>query len=145
MQSPEMLIVAGPPGAGKSRNFPLGVLSGRVFNADDRAAELNGGSYRSIPLTVRAQVNREFESFVSNSVSTRQSFALETTLRSGITFEQARHAKSCGFRVAMIYVALRSFELHFGRVVDRARLGGHSASETTLFAGSTKAASPTCR
>jgi len=80
-----MFIVAGPPGAGKSRNFPLDALAGRVFNADDRAADLNRGSYRSIPLSVRAQVNREFEAFVRGNIAAQVSFALETTLRSTIS------------------------------------------------------------
>ena len=71
-----MFIVAGPPGAGKSRNFPLDALAGRVFNADDRAADLNRGSYRSIPLSVRAQVNREFEAFVRGNIAAQVSFAL---------------------------------------------------------------------
>lgn len=62
MKTPEMFIVAGPPGAGKSSVFPLGIFAARVFNADDRAAELNGGSYREIPLYIRHEVNREFNS-----------------------------------------------------------------------------------
>jgi len=56
-----MFIVAGPPGAGKSSLFSLSKFAERVFNADDRAAQLNGGSYESIPLSVRTIVNREFE------------------------------------------------------------------------------------
>ena len=32
----------------------------------------------------------------------------------------------------MIYVALDSFETHLERVIGRAKLGGHSASESTL-------------
>lgn len=49
MTQPEMLIVAGPPGAGKSSVFPLPHIADRVFNADDRAAQLNGGSYGKSP------------------------------------------------------------------------------------------------
>jgi len=36
-----MVIVAGPPGAGKSSLFPLTDFADNVFNADDRAAALN--------------------------------------------------------------------------------------------------------
>jgi predicted ABC-type ATPase len=132
MSGAEMFIVAGPPGAGKSKNFPLVELARRIFNADDRAAEINGGSYRSIPLEVRRQVNREFETFVEANIANGTSFALETTLRSTVTFEQARMAKSVGFRVSMTYVALDSFESHLARVTIRARIGDHSASESTL-------------
>jgi predicted ABC-type ATPase len=84
-----MMIVAGPPGAGKSSVFALTDLTEHVFNADDRAALLNGGSYRDIPLSMRKLVNQDFEQFVHESIEGRRSFALETTLRSDITFEQA--------------------------------------------------------
>jgi predicted ABC-type ATPase len=129
---PEMSIIAGPPGAGKSTVFSLRAFAGSVFNADDRAAELNGSSYRSIPRELRLQVNREFEAFVRDSVANRQSFALETTLRSRVTFDQALLAKAAGFQVFMVYVALDSFESHLERVTRRANAGGHSASEMTL-------------
>jgi len=132
MPKPRMLIVAGPPGAGKSSLFALSALSDRIFNADDRAAALNGGSYQSIPLSVRAIVNREFERYVHASIEAGESFALETTLRSTITFEQAKLARANGFEVAMIYVALDTVEHHIDRVKRRAARGGHSASEATL-------------
>lgn len=49
-----------------------------------------------------------------------------------MTFEQARLAKSVGFRVLMVYVGLESFKLHLDRVKRRAVRGGHAASELTL-------------
>jgi predicted ABC-type ATPase len=132
MSTPRMFIVAGPPGAGKSSIFSLQNFASQVFNADDRAAEMNAGSYRDIPLHVRRAVNQEFERFVHANIAKKQSFALETTLRSKITFEQAQLAKSQGFDVLMTYVALNSFEKHLERVKQRAFLGGHAASEATL-------------
>jgi len=132
MTRPVMVIIAGPPGAGKSSIFSLSDFADTVFNADDRAATLNGGSYQSIPLSVRAVVNREFEQFVHSNIAAGTSFALETTLRSTITFEQAKLAKEKGFRVFMRYVALDTVEQHIERVKRRAARGGHSASETTL-------------
>jgi predicted ABC-type ATPase len=127
-----MFIVAGPPGAGKSSLFPLSKFAERVFNADDRAAQLNAGSYESIPLSVRTIVNREFEEFVHGNIRADTSFALETTLRSKITFEQAKVAKANGFQVAMRYIALDTVEHHIERVIRRASRGGHSASDATL-------------
>lgn len=132
MPAPTMLIVAGPPGGGKSSIFPLASLAEKLFNADNRAAELNGGSFESIPLSVRAVVNREFEEFVHANIREAKSFALETTLRSTITYQQAKLATRNGFRVAMVYVALDTVERHIDRVIRRAARGGHSASETTL-------------
>lgn len=81
---------------------------------------------------MRAAVNREFEEFVLGNIRAGTSFALETTLRSTITFEQAKLAREHGFRVSMFYVALDTVERHIERVMRRAARGGHSASESTL-------------
>ena len=124
---PKMIEVAGPPGSGKSTLYPVSSFGIACFNADDRAAELNGGSYAGISNEVRKAINREFEAFILGSIGRRIDFAIETTLRSDITFEQARLARQAGFVVEMRYVALRGFEMHLDRVKTRAHAGGHSA------------------
>jgi predicted ABC-type ATPase len=131
--SPRMIVVAGPPGSGKSSIFPVSSFGVSCFNADDRAAELNSGSYVGIPKSARQAVNREFEAFVFDCIERRTSFAIETTLRSSVTFEQATLAKAVGFATEMRYLALRDFGMHVERVKARADAGGHSASETTLL------------
>jgi predicted ABC-type ATPase len=79
---PTMIVVAGPPGGGKSTAFPVSGFGVGSFNADDRAAVLNHGSYVGISTQIRQQVNREYERFVIDCIQRRQSFAIETTLRS---------------------------------------------------------------
>ena len=103
-----MVIVAAPPGGGKSNSIPVSRFGIAYFNAGDRAAVLDGGSYVDIPLEVRSQVNREFEEFIRDHIEERVSFALETTLRSSITFEQASAARRAGFETEMHYVAIGS-------------------------------------
>jgi len=132
MPGRRMFIIAGPPGAGKSSLLSSYDFAEHLFNADDQAAQLNAGSYQNIPLSVRMIVNREFEKFVHANIRSGTSFALETTLRSTITFDQAKLAKDNGFRVTMWYVALDTPERHIERVKRRAARGGHSASEATL-------------
>lgn len=131
--SPKMIVIAGPPGSGKSSIFPVSSFGVSHFNADDRAAQLNDGSYIGIPKSIRQAVNREFEAFILDCIDRRRSFAIETTLRSSVTFEQAKLAKAVGFDTEMRYLALRDFGMHVERVKARADAGGHSASETTLL------------
>ncbi len=52
---PVMIIIAGPPGSGKSTAFPVSIFGVAHFNADDRAAALNGG--QGLPTMIRQQVN----------------------------------------------------------------------------------------
>jgi predicted ABC-type ATPase len=127
-----MIVTAGPPGGGKSSLYPVSSFGVAYFNADDRAAELNNGSYVGISSETRGPVNREFEAFVLASIEKRISFAIETTLRGDSTFDQARLAQQAGFIVEMRYLALRDFSLHLERVKSRADAGGHSAPETAL-------------
>jgi predicted ABC-type ATPase len=124
-----MIIVAGPPGSGKSSRFPLSAFGVDWFNADNRAAELNSGSFRRISKEIRAQVNVEFQRWILDHINTGRSFALETTLRSPVTFEQSRLARERGFWVSMNYVAVGSVEESIRRIVERSYRGGHSASE----------------
>jgi predicted ABC-type ATPase len=73
-----MTVVAGPPGSGKSSRFPLSSFHIDWFNADDRAAELNLGSFHKIPAEIRAKVNLEFQQWILDHIRDRQSFAIET-------------------------------------------------------------------
>lgn len=119
-QTPRMIVIAGPPGSGKSTAFPVASFGVDCFNADDRAAELNGGSYLRISRRVRDQVNREFEAFILDHISARKSMAFETTLRSSILFDQTQAAKQRGFTVEMRYLALDRFESNVERFKLRA-------------------------
>jgi len=130
--SPRMFIVAGPPGSGKSTAFPVSGFGVDFFNADDRAAALNQGSYLNISRAIREQVNRLFEAFVADHIERRVSCAFETTLRSGITFEQAAAGRKAGFVIEMRYLAPQDFEMHLERIKMRADMGGHSAPEQIL-------------
>jgi predicted ABC-type ATPase len=127
-----MFVVAGPPGSGKSTAFPVSGFGVDFFNADDRAAALNGGSYLGISRVIRGQVNQLFEAFVMDHIERRVSCAFETTLRSGITFEQAALARQAGFTVEMRYLALETFGMHLERVKMRADRAGHSAPGPVL-------------
>ena len=129
---PKMIVVAGPPGSGKSVAFPVDSFGVDSFNADDRSAQLNNGSYQGIPLEIRAIVNKEFEAFVEDHIRNHKSFAIETTLRSDITFRQAGQARAEGFEIQMRYIALNGFAQNLKRVIARALAGGHSAPADQL-------------
>ena len=80
MARPRMIVVAGPPGSGKTRYFPVTAFGVDAFNIDDRCAQILG-SYRAIPRDVRRSVAKECERFVLDHISQRQSFAASSPPR----------------------------------------------------------------
>jgi predicted ABC-type ATPase len=131
---PRLFIVAGAPGSGKSRSFPVSEFGVEYFNADDRAAQLNGGSYHDIPLTIRALVNREFESLIASHIANQTSLALETTLRSPIVFDQIRSARQSGFEIMMRYIGIADPAINLKRIKVRFKRGFHAAPVDVLMA-----------
>src|SRR4029077_4238790 len=104
MARPRMIVVAGPPGSGKTRYFPVSAFGMDSFNIDDRCAQILG-SYRAIPRDVRRAVARECEKFIDDHIAARTSFAVETTLRTTVAIDQAKRAGTSDFSTEMIFVA----------------------------------------
>jgi len=133
MARPRMIVVAGPPGSGKTRSFPVSAFGVDGFNIDDRCAQILG-SYRAIPRDVRRAVAKECERFVLDHIERGQSFAVETTLRTTAAIEQAVLAQRNGFVADMQFVATDSIDENVARVIQRAQAGGHGASEREIRA-----------
>ena len=104
-----------------------------AFNIDDRCAQILG-SYRAIPRDIRRAVASECERFVLDHIERRQSFAVETTLRTSAAIEQAGLARKNGFATEMRFVATDSVAENVARVLQRAQAGGHGASEREIRA-----------
>ncbi len=132
MLKPQMIVIAGPPGGGKSSLFPVRNVGVDWFNSDDHAAKLNGGSYHNIPVLARAAAGKALEQFIETHIDQGRSFAFENALRTTSGFAQMRRAKQWGFEVLLDYLASGPVEEHIRRVRNRAALGGHSATERKL-------------
>src|SRR6266566_443619 len=118
MPRSRMIVVAGPPGSGKTRYFPVTAFGVDAFNIDDRCAQILG-SYRAIPRDVRRAVAKECERFVLEHIEARESFAVETTLRTGAAIDQAHLARKAGFGTDMRFVATDSIAENVARVLQR--------------------------
>jgi predicted ABC-type ATPase len=133
MARPRMLVVAGPPGSGKTTYFPVNAFGVDSFNIDDRCAQIQG-SYRAISREVRRAVAKECEQFVRRHIEQGLSFAVETTLRTTAAIEQAGLARKHGFATQLRFVATDSITENVSRVLQRAQGGGHGASEHDIRA-----------
>lgn len=125
---PTMIVVAGPPGSGKSTLMPVRLLGVDSFNVDDRCRQLHG-SYEGIPRRVRMVAGAECEAFVRDHIDKRMSFAVETTLRTAIAMNQADDARNKGFVTVMLFFCTEDPEIHVRRVKARSHNGGHAAPE----------------
>jgi predicted ABC-type ATPase len=128
-----MVVVAGPPGSGKTTYFPVTALGVDAFNIDDRCAQILG-SYRAISPDVRRAVAKECERFVLDHITRKISFAVETTLRTTAAIEQTVLARKEGFATELLFVATDSVDENIARVLQRAQGGGHGASERDVRA-----------
>lgn len=128
-----MIVVAGPPGSGKSTYFPIGALGVDAFSIDDRCAQIVG-SYRAIPAAVRKAVSQECERFVADHIDQQCSFAVETTMRTLVAAQQAARARAQGFRTALTFLCTAAPDINVERVLQRAQGGGHAASESEIRA-----------
>ncbi len=128
-----MLVVAGPPGSGKTTYFPVSEFGVDAFNIDDRCAQIQG-SYRAISRDVRRAVAKECEHFVRDHIERGLSFAVETTLRTTAAIAQAELARTHGFVTQLRFVATDSIAENVARVLQRAQGGGHGASERDIHA-----------
>ncbi len=135
IHAPVMLVVAGPPGSGKSSAFPVAASGLDSFNIDDRAASLNGGSYRDIAAGVRAQAQQECREFIAQHIREGRSFAVETTLRDGAAIRQAREAKARGFLTRMVFISTGDAQENIRRIAARGQAGGHCAPSDFLRRG----------
>lgn len=104
-----------------------------AFNIDDRCAQILG-TYRAIPHEVRRAVAKGCERFVMEHIHNRQSFAVETTLRTRAAIEQAELARQHGFATELRFLATESVAENIARVLQRAQAGGHAASEREIRA-----------
>lgn len=129
-----MIVVAGPPGGGKSTLLGRDYYSERgipYFNIDERCKELNGASSQKIPLPIRNRANQELRLFCLEHFQNRQTFAFETTLRAPFAIEQTGLAQAANFEAELHFVAA-PVQKHVDRVIARAASGGHGASERTV-------------
>ena len=123
-----MIVVAGPPGSGKSTIFPVGEFGVDFFNIDDRAKDLNGGSYKGIPAALRRQAQQACRDFIASHIENGLSFAVETSLRDGSAIRDAQKAGIAGFETLLIYIATNDPDVNIERIQLRARgSNGHSA------------------
>lgn len=131
---PCLYVLAGPNGAGKSAI--LGATIERhgaaYFNPDREASRLRAAD----PALTQEQANSAAwlagKTLLEKAIARRQTFALETTLGGHTIPALLAEAADSGLEVRIVYVGLRSPELHIARVKARVARGGHPIREADI-------------
>jgi predicted ABC-type ATPase len=129
---PQLVIVAGQNGAGKSTIAPqlLRVSFGlkEFVNADAIAQGLSGFNVES----VAAQAGRIMLQRIRQLAVQRVSFAFETTLASRSFAPLICSLKKQGYQTHLVFLWLPSPDLAIARVGIRVADGGHDVSDHTI-------------
>ena len=130
--SQKILILAGPNGAGKSTFAArfLGAAAGckQFVNADGIARGLSPFD----PDAAALRAGRLMIEEVARHVSTRQNFAIETTLSGRRHQREIEMWQSCGYRVKIVFLSLPAVEIAIERVAIRVAQGGHNIPLDTI-------------
>jgi len=134
---PKLLIVAGPNGAGKTTVFQDTVVQdvGRtvwIINPDFLAARI-----RSVERLGSRKANleavRRIEKWLKTSIAAHQTIGVETVLSTAKYRKLVRAAKRMNFEILLVYVLLKSPELHVARVQLRVKKGGHAVPKNKIL------------
>ena len=129
---PQVVILAGPNGVGKSTSAPLllrGALGVSEFvNADVIATGLSAFA----PETTEIQAGKLLLNRIRHLADTGANFSFETTLASRTFAPWIKQLLLRGYQAHLVFLWLPSADLAVARVVERVRSGGHSVPEETI-------------
>jgi predicted ABC-type ATPase len=132
MNTPKIVIIAGPNGSGKTifaRAFlPQEVQCLRFINADLIAADLSPFA----PEAAAIKAGRLMLQEIHHCVAARESFAFETTLSGRAYLRHIHNWRQLGYYVSLFFLKLLSAEVAMVRVAERVRQGGHHIPDEVI-------------
>lgn len=133
---PNLWIFAGPNGSGKSTFYtktqiiegdaPLWIINPDVLTSDIATRE------RMVWLSANAKALDRIMVWLDASIEMYKSIGFETVLSSDKYLPLIDRALERGYELRLIYVALRTPQLHIDRVRKRVSEGGHSVDEAKI-------------
>jgi len=130
MDNPQMIVVGGPNGSGKT-TFVTRMLEMQqieYLGADAIAAEISPKK----PEAVAVEAGREFLRRLRDRIENRVSIVVESTLAGKSLVKYIEAAASNGFETALNFVFLDTVDANVVRVTHRVRRGGHNVPEVDI-------------
>lgn len=131
---PEILILAGTNGAGKSSvaGVVLRLRGGDYFNPDEEARGCRAHDLELSVVQANACAWAIGVRMLRAAIDRRLRFAFETTLGGRTITGLLRKATNVGIPVRVWYVGLETADLHVERVLARVERGGHAIPEERI-------------
>ena len=127
MSRPQMFLIAGVNGSGKS-TFTKTVIRKhptlKIIDPDAIAKSITG-SFATIDAE-QVSAGKSALLTVQQCIQRKQSFIVESTISGRVYLRYLKQAKDNGFKTILIYVALESAEMSAARVAARVSHGGHN-------------------
>jgi len=124
---PELYVIAGPNGSGKTTFsadlVPPGIA---IFDGDKELLQLQQKFTGTDPSRLMEYINEEyFPEKKEAAIRSRTDFAFETNFATSDVMQTAKLFKSAGYETNLIYIGLASVQDALQRVDLRVRKGGH--------------------
>lgn len=129
MKSPNLYIIAGPNGSGKTtfadQFLPTYTDCKNFVNADNIAKGLSPYSPRTAAMKAGRLVLEQTRTYASKNFD----FAFETTLSGKNYVSFLKDLKIKGYRTHLFFLWIPSIDLSLARIKDRVTRGGHDVPE----------------
>lgn len=124
MELPNVFVIAGPNGIGKTTSaFYLIPANTPLINSDEIAATL---SHTPLPpLNVQEFANSEAIRIMNRYIDQKTSFAIETNLADVETWKFLIELQKKGYQINLLYLSSDSLSLLNSRIEERVRAGEH--------------------
>jgi len=110
-----LTLIAGPDGAGKSTLARQAGFEGAFVNADDIAWTINPEASEAVALAA----GRETLAQLAALIHERRDVVYETTLSGNTALRVVDRAKTAGYTIEAVFVAVPSADLAIGRMTQR--------------------------
>ena len=126
LDNPQLLIIAGGNGAGKSTfSKDLSSVDAFIFDADKEIAKIEE-RYPGLPAeSISYAVDQYFLDCVDSALTNSRDFTIETNFRDAGLMNIVNRFQENGYTISMVYLGLSDIQQSMDRVTARVAGGGH--------------------